>query len=49
MTQTQIGACGFTELNVGNAALQSTALSLDVVPGVDPDTVTSTPDVGMGA
>jgi hypothetical protein len=46
--QTQIGACGFTELNRGNAPVQSTALPLDVVPGVDPDTVTLSPDVGMG-
>jgi hypothetical protein len=26
--QAQIGACGFTELNAGNALLQSTALLL---------------------
>jgi hypothetical protein len=36
------------ELNEGNAPLQSTALPLDAVPGVDPDTVTFSPDVGMG-
>jgi hypothetical protein len=47
-TQTQIGACGFMELNDGNAPLQSTALLLDAVPGVDPDTVTLSPDVGIG-
>ena len=36
------------ELNEGKALLQSTALALDAVPGVDPDTVTLCPDVGMG-
>ena len=47
-TQTQIGACGFMEVNDGNEPLQSTALPLVAVPGVDPDTVTPSPDVGIG-